>query len=52
MLPQLTRFGSPMLRKESPASVRIALATRTEVLTMIGAIAFGRISRRMMRVGP
>src|SRR5271156_5461119 len=31
MLPQLIRLGSPMLRKDRPASVRIALATITEV---------------------
>src|SRR5580698_5875288 len=52
MLPQLTRFGSPMPRNYSADSIRIAVATMTEVVTMMGGSAFGSISRQMMRACP
>src|SRR5260370_33974080 len=49
MPPPLTTLGSRMLRKDSPASVRIALALITEAATMHGGRAWGRISVTMMR---
>src|SRR5471032_7170 len=52
MLPQLTTFGSPMPRNDSADSMRMAVATITEVVTMMGGSAFGSISRQIMRAWP
>ena len=49
MLPQLTTFGSPMPRKDSADSIRMALATITEMVTITGGSALGGISAKMMR---
>ena len=52
IVPQLITFGSPSPRKARPASVRIAVATISEPVTMIGAAAFGRQWRTMIRKSP
>src|SRR5690606_9884347 len=49
MLPHDTTLGSPIPRKDRPDSIRMALATMTEVVTMTGGRALGRISWKMMR---
>ena len=42
-------FGSPSPRKARPLSIRIAVATISEPMTMIGDRQFGRISPSMIR---
>ena len=49
MLPQETALGSPMFMKDRADSMRMALATSTEVVTITGGSALGRISSRAMR---
>ena len=49
MLPHDTALGSPMFMKDSADSIRMALATSTDVVTITGGSAFGRISRSAMR---
>ena len=49
MKPQLITFGSPSPRNASADSMRIAVATMSEPVTMIGERVFGRISRKMIR---
>ena len=47
--PQLITLASPRPRNASADSVRMAVATMIDAVTMIGAAAFGRIWRKMMR---
>src|SRR5882724_11362102 len=49
IVPQLITLGSPRPRKASPASVRMAVATISEPVTMTGASVLGRMCRKMMR---
>jgi hypothetical protein len=49
MKPRLITLGSPRPRNESADSVRMAVATMSEPVTMIGERQFGRICANMMR---
>src|SRR5262245_5598367 len=50
--PQLITLASPRPRKASADSVRMAVATMIDAVTMIGAAALGRIWRKIMRQSP
>ena len=52
IVPQVITLGSPRPRNASPASVRMADATMTEIITITGGNAFGRMWRNMMRPWP
>jgi len=52
MLPQLTTLGSPRPRKDRAASIRMAVATITDAVTIMAGKALGRISRIMIRTWP
>ena len=47
--PQLITLGSARPRKESPDSIKIAVATMSEPRTMTGERQFGRMWRSMIR---
>ena len=48
--PQLITLGSPQPKKASPLSIKIAVATISEPITIIGLRQFGRISASIMRI--
>src|SRR5215218_761283 len=51
MVPQDMTFASPRPKNARPASVRTALATITDAITMTEGKQFGRISVKMIRAG-
>src|ERR1700677_1337532 len=50
--PQLMRLGSPWPRNARADSIRMAVATMTDAVTMMGGSAFGNTSWKMILAGP